>query len=275
MKLFRTIIIIGIGLGCACQIRLKIEDSRLNVKNFTAYYGENELDKISRFDLAILEPEHYHKTQIEKIKKSNTLTVAYLNIGEAESYRSFFNKVNSEWIIKENPDWERHYFIDVSQKGWQNLLIDEVIPAIFIKNFDGLFLDMIDVAELFPDSQEGMISIINKIRQKYPDKLLIMNNGLFLADHVSRSIDGILAENLFIKYDLKTNLARKSRKSEYQSKIKELIRLKQKYALRIFTLDYVTHEKSELAGYASGKARSFGFIPYVSTIALNKIFIEE
>ncbi len=92
----------------------------------------------------------------QKKNGGSRLVVAYLSIGEAESYRYYWQnnwKIGEpNWIKAENPDWEENYKIEYWNKDWQNVIFgnqNSYIYKILNSGFDGVYLDIIDAFEYF------------------------------------------------------------------------------------------------------------------------------
>ncbi|MGE0700967.1 MAG: endo alpha-1,4 polygalactosaminidase, partial [Hyphomicrobiaceae bacterium] len=82
------------------------------------------------------------------------LVLAYLSIGEAESYRSYWRKdwkrQRPDWLLGENPDWDENYAVCFWDAGWQDLLCGSpgaLLDRVMAQGFDGVYLDKCDVTE--------------------------------------------------------------------------------------------------------------------------------
>ena len=165
--------------------------------------------------------------------KSGRKVFAYLSIGEAENYRSYWRRewdANHDgkpdakapaWLCTENPDWKGNYRVRYWQEAWQSLMLQGVDDAVK-QGFDGIYLDVVDAFEFFeydpskkdwidnrpnPETKrtyrEDMIAWVSRIaaraRLRKPGFLVIPQNGAQLleqADFVA-AIDAIGVEDLF------------------------------------------------------------------------------
>ncbi len=143
--------------------------------------------------------------------------LAYLSIGEAESYRYYFD---ASWLDADgdpgagaptflgptNPDWEGNYKARYWLRAWQRLLfgnatapdksyLDRVIDA----GFDGVYLDIVDAYEFWGPSEIGgnderrrapadMVKLVRRLA-KYARKtrgaagfLVVPQNGAGIID---------------------------------------------------------------------------------------------
>lgn len=86
--------------------------------------------------------------------------VAYLSIGEAETYRPYWQKNWTDkntgtltpaapaWLDTENPEWKGNYRVRYWHAAWQKILL-AALDKIIAKNFDGIYLDIVDGFEFY------------------------------------------------------------------------------------------------------------------------------
>jgi cysteinyl-tRNA synthetase len=118
----------------------------------------------TNYDLLIIDAFYKEEilTQSEltalKVKKngSKRLVISYMSIGEAETYRYYWqNEWESsepEWLEEENPDWEGNYKVKYWMQEWQSLIYgsdSSYLDKILAAGFDGVYLDIIDAFEYF------------------------------------------------------------------------------------------------------------------------------
>jgi cysteinyl-tRNA synthetase len=79
------------------------------------------------------------------------LVIAYLDIGEAEDYRRYWQEGwrigDPEWIVGEDPDgWEGNYPVAFWYDGWQAIWLgkDGILQQVLDAGFDGVYLDWIE-----------------------------------------------------------------------------------------------------------------------------------
>lgn len=87
--------------------------------------------------------------------------IAYMSIGEAESYRYYWNprwkRSKPEWLKKENPSWKENYKVAYWHPEWQKIIFgaeDSYLQKILDAGFDGVYLDIIDAFEYFENRQK-------------------------------------------------------------------------------------------------------------------------
>jgi polysaccharide biosynthesis protein PelA len=245
-----------------------------SVEHFGVQFtGEYHLAEMAGYQLMILDPDQAGAHDADSIVQRGNFPIAYLNIGEAESYRWFYRDIHQEWILASNPNWKDHFYLDVNNTGWHSLLMKKVLPAIFQKGFDGIFLDMVDVAspELYPTLQPGVIALIREIREEYPEKIIIMNNGTFLAGAVNDLIDGIVVESVFTSYDFTSKTYVRQRDEDSHARCAELHTLVKTLGVKIFAIDYAPPGDTLTARTAANRSHEQGFLSFVSTIELDTL----
>ena len=139
----------------------------------------------SDVDWLILEPtkhgdmaSSFTAEEIEQIRSGGNCPkkiLAYLSVGEAESYRDYFNAswldandnpipgVAPDWLGSTNPDWEGNYKVRYWMSDWQHLIVgtdagphNSPYDAIIDAGFDGVYLDIIDAYHYW-SSPDGIV----------------------------------------------------------------------------------------------------------------------
>jgi len=151
---------------------------------------------------------------------SKRLVIAYMSIGEAESYRYYWDPswaaAKPAWLLSENPDWKENFSVCYWDPGWQQTIcgvptayLDKIIAA----GFDGVYLDKCDVFEDLQarnqdvagtrsDLQGDMIAFIGRLskyaKAKNPGFAVIMQNAELLLEQepLLDVIDGVAKESL-------------------------------------------------------------------------------
>lgn len=155
-----------------------------------------------------------------KADGSRRLVLAYMSIGEAESYRYYWDPAWSAqkppWLLDENPDWKENYSVCFWEPGWQAAFygkptsyLDKVLAA----GFDGVYLDKCDVFEDLqarnkkiaasrPDLEGDMVNFISRLshyaKARVPTFAIVMQNAEVLLEHehLRQAIDGVAKECL-------------------------------------------------------------------------------
>ncbi len=108
----------------------------------------------------------YTAEQIKTLKKKanggTRLVIAYMSIGEAESYRWYWksdwtdssgiSNAAPAWLDAENPDWNGNYKVRYWDSDWQSVIYgndSSYVKKILDAGFDGVYLDIVDAYEYY------------------------------------------------------------------------------------------------------------------------------
>ena len=180
--------------------------------------------KLSPYDLVVIDygfdrrnatafPREVVDLMRTKPDGGKRLIVAYLSIGEAESYRYYWQdswlSKRPEWLEPENRHWAGNYLVQYWHPAWQEILYgnpDAYLDRIIDAGFDGVYLDGADKFEQWTHRRSSaaadMIDLVHAIasyaRAQRPGFLIIPQNGDELLDdpRFVETIDGFGREDL-------------------------------------------------------------------------------
>lgn len=203
------------------------------VQNWGYWLQEADIDTIvsSPYDLMVIdysrdgsESTRYTKEEIAKAQDAGKLILAYLSIGEAESYRFYWKKNWREgkpaFIGAENPDWPGNYKVKFWYKKWWDKVLKPYLDKILADGYDGVYLDIVDAYWYWGEHgydvrkmANKMVKLVEKINAYTASKreegfIVISQNALGIIDDSSaryarryfRAIDGVGVESLFYNY---------------------------------------------------------------------------
>lgn len=88
------------------------------------------------------------------------LVLAYMSVGEAETYRYYWQsdwKDNPpSWMDEPNEDWQDNYRVKYWRAEWKHLLYgspNSYLDKILTAGFDGAFLDVVDVYQYYQEKE--------------------------------------------------------------------------------------------------------------------------
>jgi len=265
-----VLLIIAFSGCCACAE---------TYNSYLVFYGsEIDIKKISCFEAVVIDPKA--KIDIAKLHKKKVTVFAYLSLGEINKAVPEYEKfINSGIIVMENPSWPGSFYVDASSGLWSDYILKEALPALTSKDYDGVFLDTLDspaaLANEFPgrykNGTAAVYEIIKKIRESNPNLIIIANNFEDHADKIGVYVNAFNVESLVGTYNFKTKKYEYCDKKLSAERVKKLQKLKKDYNTQIFVVDYVSNSNYKVVRNIYKKIKSFGFIPCVSEIGLNKI----
>lgn len=157
-------------------------------------------------------PHHY------KPNGERRLVLAYLSIGEAEDYRSYWSAINERpadqpLLVRENLEWKGNWSIRFWDVGWRLACLHRAAHCI-TRGFDGVYLDKADVyhdlREADPavaaerkDLEADMEGLIVAIRSAIPNHTIVLQNApdLWVRPGVQSAVDGLGIEDLWFGED--------------------------------------------------------------------------
>lgn len=207
---------------------------------------------------------------------------AYLSIGEAESYRAYWDKSwkrsKPAWLLGENPDWKENYAVCFWDDGWQNIMcgspearLDRVLAA----GFDGVYLDKCDVfddlkrrykstAATRSDIEGDMVQFIANLsayaKARNPAFKVIMQNAEDLLERpdLRACLDGVAKEELVYGAD-KPEKLNSTDDFEHSRAMLDLMRADGKLVL---VVEYL-NDKNKI-NHADEVLRPLGFVLYIA-----------
>lgn len=265
---------------CSSRTKCLRKTPELTIRSWACNYNEfARPEELTKFDLVVVDADAH--PDLSLLKKNHTRVIGYLSLGEVGEYRWYWPDIqNRPWVLHKNQHWDSH-MIDVRSPEWQELILETIIPDILKQGFDGLFLDTIDNAEYlekyhaekkYPGAEAAMIKLIHAIRQRYPRTTLLANRGFSLLDAISVDVDAVVAESVFTRADLKKGEIYLRPAAEVEPVVEKLQRTARRCGVRILNLEYFSPARQKNIEKLISKARSHGFIPYVSTVSLDSTY---
>lgn len=292
MNLRTSVRAAGLAVAMACgfaAIVPGIADAAERLKEGTVgkpwlvYYKEKApLEAFEPYGILVLD-SHYHPP-LRPLSERGKVLLGYISLGEVENHRAWYAKVRRWGILKdENPHWKGSYYVDLRDPRWTTLVIEELIPAILRRGFDGLFFDTLDnpiyleegAPQKWKGATEAAARLVKAIRRHYPDIPLMLNRGYALLPMVEGEIDMVLGESVYADYDFDKKKNRLVEPKLYREQVKLLQESKRRQPkLRIMTLDYWDPSDTEGIRRIYKEQRANGFEPYVATVELDRIVPE-
>jgi hypothetical protein len=255
------------ALGLVKVAGKPIKSGLSSIGSFAVYYGDKkvDIDKLKFYDLAIVQPNSLTPEQLAQLHTDGVKVVAYMTLGELDPTASFAKEVPESWVLGTNQNWGSK-FINASEPGWQAIMQREATRILEL-GFDGLFLDTLDTADDYPQAKPGLIQIVKDLRKNFPAKLLVQNRGFRLLEQTANSIDAVMFEDFSTTYDFDKKL--------YSASDGDPTEVLEYHArgLVVLAMEYALPSQQNLIVRAYSRAKQYGFIPFISTINLDELFV--
>ncbi|MEU6715927.1 hypothetical protein ABZ897_31045 [Nonomuraea sp. NPDC046802] len=223
------------------------------------YYGDGELDRLSRFDKVVLQADFYRREELDLLRARGVQTLGYLSLTEDVG-------PEAPWQRPErNPDWGGS-FVYTGDPRWVAHVVDQARRAI-AGGFSGLFLDTLNIEFNYPEDLPHLLYLIAAIREEARPEYLLANRGFGLLPQLADLVDGILFESFSARWvDTGSYAPWPDDVLEVHAEVAErLLGLD----IDVYALDYA--EDEELTEYAYRRAREFGMLCFVSDRVLSRI----
>lgn len=263
---------------------LGLADMTSAIKRWIVYYGDETAAAASlkRYDLIVLDSDRH--PPLSPLLERHRNVLGYLSIGEVNKARSYFDELRDEGLLlPENPQWPGSYGVDVRNPRWTARILEKLVPAILQQGFTGVFIDTIDRVTDWERADpvrwrgmnEATIRVVRALRHHYPKMTIMINRGYALWPELLPLVDMVAAESLMATYDFAATKYQIVDDQVLERDLRMLQSVREQHAsLPILTLDY--WDPDDAAGlvriYQTQRQR--GFIPYVATIALDRIVAE-
>lgn len=285
--------------GCGAKQALKNDVPKTDVSLSSArswhyHLMDLELDTILKSDSDVVVTEFsssqgnrhiWTKEEVEAMKRrpdgKRRIVLSYLSIGEAESYRFYWQPEWNKspfptWFVAENCAWPRNFMVRYWLDGWKDIMFkseDSFLNRIIEAGFDGVYLDRIDVfgeqlaenSDARSDMIDFVVELSTHARAKKSNFIVISQNGedLFTDERYLATIDGLGKEDLLFGM---TGTGVRNPESEITESLK-YIRLLQTLGKPVFAVEYLSDQSQidntrlELEGY--------GMVPFFAHRSLD------
>ena len=220
--------------------------------NYGVFLGldhDSGLSKLYNYKLVVIDLQEFTKNDIEKLHNKGIKVYSYLNVGSVENYRSYYKKFKS-FYLGTYENWEDEKWIDVSQKSYQDFLINELEPSLRQKGADGYFIDNCDVYANFKKEKiyKGLQTILGAIHS-HNLPMLINGGDVFVTKAINDGsyrtlFDGVNQEEVFtvINFDNHTYHNQDSDDTNYYKQYLSKVKSKK---LKVYLLEYGASKNKE------------------------------
>lgn len=232
-------------VGCATPNEYKMENS-----DYGVFIGADKetlntiLDDSGNYEIAVIEGQEFSSDEISGFKVGGRRIYSYINIGSIETFRPYYTDFEND-ILGKYENWPDEYWIDVSDKRWQDHISETIAEELYEKGIDGFFIDNCDVYYQYPTNEiyGGLINIMERLNEY--DIEIIINGGndfvtQLILDGKSGLIDGVNQEGVFssIKdYDNDVFVKQDKDETEYFTQYLDMAK---KAGLDVYLLEYTT-----------------------------------
>jgi cysteinyl-tRNA synthetase, unknown class len=201
------------------------------------------------------------------------IVLAYLSIGEAETYRYYWqpewNAHPPSWLADANKRYRTNIVVRYWEEAWQGIIFrgeNNYLDRIIAAGFDGVYLDRVDSYQEFeqghaaarPDMMAFVKALAAQARSRRPGFLVVPQNAEELLDNTAyrAAIDGIAKEDLLFGEGHSKEPNPQKVTDEGVRSLKRMTRDRKP----VFVVEYL--DKPEDIVAARKQIESYGFIPH-------------
>jgi len=252
----------------------------------------------SKFDLIVTdysadgsEQRRHPADRVARLKTGPNgprLVVAYLSIGEAETYRYYWRHGwrpgNPSWLQAENPRWPGNYPVAYWEPQWKAIIFgspESYLDKIIDLGYDGVYLDIVDAYQHFerdrPSARQEMVQFVQEIAHHArvtrgkADFGVFPQNGEPLIDIPGflEVVTGVGKEETYYG-NPRDDVASPPDFTVQTEGFLDRFVAAGKVAL---ILDYTQRQEQIADAYTRARAR--GYVPYATVRALNRLVVNR
>lgn len=233
--------------------------------------------------------------------------IAYMSIGEAESYRDLYWKSDwlksgkrPRWLGPANDEgWGDNYRVRYWDREWQAIILGSpgsYLDRLIDTGFDGVYLDIVDGYEFWQDEDRSpdparataadeMIEFVARIARhawsKNPDFLVVPQNGYGLLESplFRAHISAIGMEDIFfrwVSHSAAVDDAEPQAPGETREKL-DLLSMAIKDKIPVLAVEYLMDQSSDrkLVPEVEKSMRAKGLVPHFAGRQLERLYCPE
>lgn len=223
----------------------------------------------------------------------NKLVIAYMSIGEAESYRFYWNPAwdadgdgipdpgAPPWLDIENPDWPGNYKVHYWDPGWQGIIF-QYTDRLLNAGFNGAYLDIVDAYEYYAEqgrttAAQDMAAFVAAIRAYArsidPTFYIVPQNAPELTTLVPSymdALDGIGQEDIYYGYENDNEPTPPTVTAEME----DYLNLYVAAGKLVLTIDYADYRVvPDYVDDAYARSQVRGYVPFCTVRDLDELII--
>lgn len=214
---------------------------------FLSLSGRDAVTASEGYETVVIDAQNLSPEEVAEMKARGQKVYSYINLGSLEDFRSYFDAYK-HLSLKLYENWEEEYWMDVSNKEWQDFVGETLANQLLEKGVDGFWVDNVDVYYQYPtqETYAGVETILKKL-MSYQLPVIINGGDEFVRlyweknQHLDDILTGVNQESVFstINFDEGTLGTQGIREQNYYL---DYLNLVNQAGKQIFLLEYTTSE---------------------------------
>lgn len=222
---------------------------------------------LAAFDLAILNPQAQLDMEPGHALGNNyfaLLDVAHFRTGTRAAMQGAARQLSS----KPSASDQQTRIIDPTDPQWVPWVVEALADPAAKKGFDGFVLSF-GAEATTPAARAAVLSLAATLRQRYPDKHLLLDLRLGLGMEAVHVANGFLALGVYTR-EGRNGVADWTPIAETQ-RLTRLIRTVQMQGMHVFAVEYASADDRSACREAAQRLTSLGAVPFITTPALSGV----
>lgn len=232
--------------------------------NWLIFNGEHlDFHASKRYNPVIFSVDKH--PNLKALKESNTTLFARISLHSVNTQADWFPTAEKHNLLLENTHTNDDvYWINIDDSIWRKQIIENIIPSILRKGFDGIVIESLDDIAVDTSKTLTAKNLVKTIRYHYTSMPIILMGKSKIVSHLASDVNGVIVESSFNKNN--------NQLKDAITHVKHAQRLNPK--LRVYSLDFWDKNDNEGLRHIYHTQRRNGFMPYVATPSLTEIIRE-
>jgi uncharacterized protein (TIGR01370 family) len=172
------------------------------ITSWLYYIKDVDVDKVveAKVDMVVIDLETktgpITKVEVQRIKDSGKVVIAYLSLGEAEDYRPYWDQQwkpgHPEWLGKQSTVWKGNYVVkDLMSKEWTEVSKKQ-LTTVKQLGFDGIVVAGVNGSN---GQADLYLTRVAEFAKKDNDDFKVFVQD-YLSDQLFDKIDGVVKQGL-------------------------------------------------------------------------------
>lgn len=243
----------------------------LEERDIAFYYGSRPpVEDLRHFDQIVIQPSQILPHEKAALLNLNSLTFAYISIGEVARNSEDMSRIKESWSIGTNPAWNS-LVMNMADMDWRDYLLEQHFGLLWREGYRAFFLDTVDSYLIITkegqsraEQETGLVALLSEVKRRFPGCKLLLNRGFEVLDRASPYADGMIAESLFHGFDPVTGKHAPTKEENRKWLLNQLARAQNEFKVPVTVLDYVEPGNWTEAEKTAREILKLGYMPWVA-----------
>ncbi|MGG2399139.1 bifunctional glycoside hydrolase 114/ polysaccharide deacetylase family protein [Pseudomonas sp. SH1-B] len=238
------------------------------------YADQPPLPELSQFEWVVVESGHVSEKDLAYLKGQGSEVFAYLSIGEFDGDTAKAGLSEAASTIR-NDAWNSQV-MNLESPAWRDYLFKRA-STLRQLGYDGIFLDTLDSFHLQSQDMQGaqreaLKSLLGELHRREPKLKLFFNRGFDVLPELQGVASAVAVESIYAGWDAAGGGYKEVSQSDRDWLLPQLEAVRAQ-GIPVVAIEYLPPQQREQARELAARLSREGFIPYVTSPALNAVGI--